>query len=234
MTTRFSSRAPFAWGKPRRSAAAWLIVACGVGVLPAHGRASDGKSRDPDLPQPIDADIARPLLERPPFTRMLDLSDTLKLTGIAYVRGRPVATLINKTTKQTYVVSEEPNAMGWRLTGVSANPQMKAAEVRIMVGGEVVSIRYSEAQLMPARMAYMPSRIPTPEEFTGHDEKGAYVRATPYLSDEDRERFRGSIPRSVREKFLNIVHDHRDVLFKASHEERAAFVKKALDAAEGK
>jgi len=205
-----------------------------MGTLPARGQAADGKLPDPDLPQPVNADIARPLLESPPFTRMLDLSNTLKLTGIAYVHGRPVATLINKTTKQTYVVSEEPNAMGWRLTGVNASPQMKAAEVRIMVGGEIVSIRYSEAQLTPAKKVYMPSRIPTPEEVMGRDEKGAYVRGMPYLSDEDRERFRGSIPREVREKFLNIVHDHRDMLFRASHEERAAFVKKALDAAEGK
>ncbi len=80
----------------------------------------------------------------------------------------------------------------------------------------------------------MPSKIPTPEEITGHDEKGAYVRGMPYLNDEDRERFRVSISREVREKFLSIVHDNREVLFKASHEERAAFAKKALDAAEGK
>lgn len=205
-----------------------------MGLIRPHGHASDAKAPDPDLPQPVNADMARSLLERPPFTRMLDLSDTLKLTGIAYVQGRPVATLVNKLTKQTYIVSEEPNAMGWRLTGVNPGPQMKAAEVKIMVAGEIVSIRYSETQLTPTKKAYMPSKVPTPEEFTGHDDKGAYVRGVPYLSDEDRERFRSSMPREIRERFLNIVHDHREMLFKASHEDRAAFVKKALDAAEGK
>lgn len=234
MTSRPSFRTPVAGLKTGHREAPWLILIFSIGLQTARVRAAEPKPADPDLPQPVTAEVARPLLESPPFTRMLDLSDTLKLTGIAYLRGRPVATLVNKLTKQTYIVSEEPNEMGWRLTGVSGNPRMKAAEVKIMVGGEVVSIRYSETQLTPTKKIYMPSRIPSPEEFTGHDDKGAYVRGVPYLSDEDRERFRRSMPREIREKFLNIVHDHRDMLFRASHEERAAFVKKALDTAEGR
>ncbi len=103
-----------------------------------------------------------------------------------------------------------------------------------MIGGEIASIHYSETQTAPSKKSYMPSKIPTPEEFTGHDDKGAYVRGFAYLNDEDRDRFRRGISRDVREKFLNMVHDQRDVMFKASHEERAAIVKKAFDAAEGK
>lgn len=60
------------------------------------------------------------------------------------------------------------------------------------------------------------------------------VRRLPHHNDKDREQLRSGIPRETREKFLNIVHDHRDMLFKASHEDRAAFVKKVFDSVVGK
>ncbi len=233
MPTTPLSRARFAVVRQRIHWAAWIIVGCGTGCLALRAPAGDEKSPDPDLPQPVNSAMAQTLLENPPFTRMLDFSDTLKLTGIAYVEGKPVATIVNKISRQSYLVTAEPNALGWRLDGVSASTQIKQAEVRIVVGGEIVSIHYSDAQLSPSKKSNMPSRIPTPEEFTGHDEKGVYVRGVPYLSDADRDRFR-NIPRETRDKFLGIVHDQREMLFKASHEERAAFAKKALDTAEGK
>jgi hypothetical protein len=233
MTTTSAFRALFARLGQTMRRAAWLMAGCAAALPSPHGRAADQKSADPDLPQPVSKDAAKTLLESPPFTRMLDLSDTLKLTGIAYVQGKPVATIVNKVTKQSYLVTAEPNAQGWRLAGVSTSPQLRQSEVKIEVGGEIVAIRYSETQVAPSKKSSMPSRIPTPEEFTGHDEKGTYVRGVPYLSDEDRERFR-KIPRETRDKFLSIVHDQREMLFKASHEERAAFAKKALDTAEGK
>jgi hypothetical protein len=76
---------------------------------------------------------------------------------------------------------------------------------------------------------YNPARPPTPEEFTGHDDKGAYVRFSPYLSEADKEKLR-NVPRETREKLLNIVHDNRDRMFKYSADERASFVKKVFDA----
>lgn len=75
----------------------------------------------------------------------------------------------------------------------------------------------------------MPGKTPSPEEFTGHDDKGAYVCGMVCLSDENRAKMR-EVPRETREKFLEIVHDHRDTLFKSSHEDRAAFVKRTFDA----
>ena len=145
-----------------------------------------------------------------------------------------MATVKDVTTNKSYVVSGEPNSLGWRLAGATPSTRLDLAEVQLMVGTEIVVIRYSNTDVAPAKKGYMPSKIPTPEEFTGHDDKGPYVRGMSYLDDKDRERFRSGIPRETREKFLNIVHDHRDMLFKASHEERAAFVKKAFDSVVGK
>jgi hypothetical protein len=217
------------------------IVAISIGVLSLMGKgiASDEKAADPDLPQPLDLNLAEQLIKSSPFTRELNFSDTIKLTGLAYVEGKPMATLINRVTKQSYLVTEEPNAMGWHLAGVSAGSTINRTEVKIVVGSETVTLHYSAIQASPTMKGsvpkgYMPSKIPTPEEFTGHDEKGAYVRGSPYLSDEDRDRFRKGLSKEIRDKFVKIVHDNREIMLKSSHEERAAFVKQALDKAEGK
>lgn len=218
---------------------AFVAISIGVLSLMGKGIAADEKAPDPDLPQPLDLNLAEPLMKSSPFTRELNFSDTIKLTGLAYVEGKPMATLINRVTKQSYLVTEEPNAMGWRLAEVNSSSTINRTEVKVVVGSETVTLHYSEIPLTPTRKGgvpkgYMPSRIPTPEEFTGHDEKGAYVRGSPYLNDEDRDRFRDGLSREVRDKFVKIVHDNRELMFKSSPEERAAFVKQALDKAEGK
>jgi hypothetical protein len=192
---------------------------------------------DPDVPEPFDASLAGALLENPPFTRALNLSESLLLTGVAYVDGKPVATVKDVRTNQNYLVSDEPNAMGWRLAEASPSMRLDRAEVKIMIGNEIVPVRYSETQMAPQKRSsgrssssYNPSRPPTPEEFTGHDEKGAYVRAMPYLNEADREKFRNGISRETREKLLNVVHDNREKMFRYSPDERAGFVKKVFDA----
>jgi hypothetical protein len=216
--------------------ATFIAAALSVSSLMTNSRAAEAKALDPDLPQPLDLNLAEAMIESSPFTRAINLADQLILTGIAYVEGKPVATIKDKNTNKSHLVSAEPNALGWRLAGVDPTTQIQHTQVRIMVGGEIISVHYSvEAKTSSSGgKPYMPSRIPTPEEVVGKDDKGPYVKGMPYLSDEDRARFGSSISREVREKFLQIVHDKRDMLFKASHEERAAFVKKALNAAEGK
>lgn len=219
---------------PPRNRPSWLAKGPGTFCVAALVHGAEPKAADPDVPQPFDASLATQLLDHPPFTRALDLSESLMLTGVAYVDGKPVATIRDVTTNKSYIVTEEPNPQGWRLAAATPTTKIENAGVKLMVGSEIVPIYYSAVQTAPAKKGYMPSKIPTPEEFTGHDDKGSYVRGMPYLSDADRERFRGEIPRETREKFLNIVHDHRDMLFKASHEERAAFVKKVFDSVVGR
>ncbi len=186
-----------------------------------------------ELPRPLDPAFAAPLIQNPPFTRVVNPSESLQLTGVAYIQGKPVVTVRDTSTNQTHVVSEEPNALGWSLVGAFPATQTSLAEMQIRIAGETVTIRYSQTQMTPVKRSgggggYMPNRVPTTEEFTGRDDKGPYVRGMPYLKDEDRAKF-GSVPRETRDRFLKIVHDERDRLFRASHEERAAFVKRAFD-----
>src|SRR5438067_2190625 len=77
--------------------------------------AEDPNLVDADLPQPFDGAAAQEILSNSPFTRPLNLAHSLRLTGIAYVEGHPVGTFLNKETKESFILSEEPNAQGWRL-----------------------------------------------------------------------------------------------------------------------
>lgn len=211
----------------------YLFCCLGVASL-AIG--DDPPTADPDIPEPFDSSLFAPLLEHPPFTRALNLSESLLLTGVAYVDGKPVATIKDITTNKNHLVSEQPNALGWKLAGATPSTQLDHAEVKVMIGSEIVAIRYSNTQMQPPPRrswnspggGYSPSRPPTPEEFTGRDEKGSYVRATPYLSEEDRNKLR-DMPRETRDRLINIVHDNRERMFKSSHDERASFVKRVFD-----
>ena len=186
---------------------------------------------DPDLPQPVDNSIAAPLIERPPFTRAIDLSEKLQLTGIAYMEGKPVATLVDRETKQNYLVSEQPNALGWKLAGTNASSQLRLSSVQLQVGSEMVTIRYSDAQLSPTSSGRSgPSRWPSNEEAVRNDENGKpYVRGSVYLSDADRDRYYKGFSREGHEKFRDILRDNREKMFRASPQERAEFAKKIFD-----
>lgn len=115
----------------------FLII---LAALPALVSAQE---TDPDLPQPFDPKSVAPVLESSPFSRMVNLSDNLVLTGIAYVDGRPVATIFNKETKQSSVVGSEPNFQGWTLQEALPAPDVKLSQAKISIGGEVVSVRYA-------------------------------------------------------------------------------------------
>lgn len=186
---------------------------------------------DPDLPQPLDLRVAAPLIEKPPFTRALDLSEKLQLTGIAYVEGRPVATLMDRDTKQNYLVSSQPNAMGWTLAGANASSEPRLTSVKLQVGTEVVTIHYSDTQLAPRSSGRVgPSVWPSEQEAVRNDENGKpYVRGSVYLSDADRERYYRGFSREGHEKFRNLLRDNRDRMFQASPQERATIAKKMFD-----
>lgn len=206
---------------------AGIVAGC---MLPLAAPAVDTKSPnapDPDLPQPLDLTVAQPLLASSPFTRAINLSDSITLTGIAYVQGQPVATLTDKRTKENILVSRVPNSRGWSLADAIPSTELRFTSVRILVGPELVTIRYGDAQLAPTTQA----RYPTDAEALRNDENGkAYVRGSVYLPDADRERYYHGLSREAHNKFREVIRANREMMIKASPEERAAFAKKVFDA----
>jgi len=180
---------------------------------------------DPDLPQPVDATAAESLLLNSPFTRALDLSNSLALTGIAFVEGKPVATIMNRATKESYVVSEVPNAQGWKLAETSATKDLKHTEVKIMTGAEIVTVRYGDDQLTPeARKGARPgqsNRSPGPPGSGGEPR----FRSSSYLSDADRDKYR-ALSDGARDKFRELMRHQVESKPNAPMEEHSAFAQK--------
>jgi hypothetical protein len=209
------------------------LLAFGAAAGLTVDRAVAESQPDPDLPQPLDLSVATALVEKSPFTRPLNLADKLQLTGIAYVEGKPVATLLDRETKKNYVVSETPNAQGWKLADASASSALRQTSVKLQVGTEVVTIHYGDAQLVPTSTGsgrVGPSVWPSDQEAirTGEDGK-PYVRSSAYLSDADKERYYRGWSRESHEKYRGIVMENREMMLKASPQQRAEFAKKTFD-----
>jgi len=86
-----------------------------------------------------------------PFRRSLNLSDSLILTGIANIEGNLFATLLDRKSKETHIVSGAANAQGWRMVGVAGSQsELESMTAQIsLAGGEVFSVRFDEQQLKP-------------------------------------------------------------------------------------
>ncbi len=187
---------------------------------------------DPELPQPFDAAVTEPLLIASPFTRSLNLSDSLVLTGIAYIEGKPVATVLNKATKESYVVSEESNAQGWKLAETSATVALSKTQAKIMIGTEIVTIRYSEEQLTPEAMkkgGFKPGQGGGGGEQRQEDHGSR--REMPRPDAETIKRWT-NLSDDAKNKLRERMNESREKLQNATPEERKAHMEKILEKAE--
>ncbi len=185
---------------------------------------------DPDLPQAFDPKSVAPVLENSPFSRMVNLSDNLVLTGIAYVDGKPVATVFNKETKQSSVVGSEPNFQGWTLQEALPAPDVKLSQARIRIGGELVSVRYAsvsaeELRGERRRDGERSDRGPPPG---GEGDRFRGPSRGP--SEEDRKRYE-SLSEKSREKFRDMMRSKfSDEKFRnAPEEERRNIIRREFE-----
>ena len=120
----------------QRSRILLAFLVC-LGVSPTLVRA------EPALPIVVTEQHFEALLLRSPFTRPLNLSDTLVLTGVAEVDGRPVATLLDTEDGRSLAISELPNERGWRVVELRRPDDLDLAVATISVeGGDVIHVRH--------------------------------------------------------------------------------------------
>ncbi len=150
----------------RQRTAVLVIAAAVVGafVSVAPGICQQ-TAADAELPQPLTAEHFRELKASSPFTRVLDLSESLMLTGVARLNGKPMATLMDRQSKETFVISEVPNPKGWKLIEITGGgaADLETVSATISVSGEMVSVRYDGRQLNPSES--------TPEGAGGADHR---------------------------------------------------------------
>lgn len=114
-----------------------LFAAVGVAML----RADEAFS-----PPVMDESVFEELFTHSPFTRTVDISNSVILTGVASLEGEVVATLLDTETMRSQVVSKAANAQGWQLIGVGGSAtESRSWTAKIQVaGGEVISVRYQK------------------------------------------------------------------------------------------
>lgn len=200
---------------------------------------------DNDLPQPLNPEETAELLMHSPFTRNLNLEDSLQLTGVAYVDGKPVATVYNRETRQSFVVSDQPNASGWSLKDVAPSTDLKTAHVTMMIGPEEIRLAYGNEQITPGSSkkgvptAYagrtdVPSgQMPMVANNNGggnnnsHLSPSGKIRTSTYLGDNGREMY-ASLSDKARDKFKEVVRARFEQKPDMTDEQRSAYAQKVF------
>ena len=175
----------------------FLVRVSAILLFTFYLQADDAPLADPDLPQPLDFSFADELVTHSPFTRAVNLQESLQLTGIAYVDGHPMATVLNKETKQRYVVSEDANAQGWRLVTASPGAELYQTYIEMQVGEEIVAMHYQGQQLSPGGNGKA-------ELAVTNKKNGDKVKPSSFLSEQDRDLY-GTLSPEARDKFKDIM-----------------------------
>lgn len=179
---------------------------------------------DPDLPQPFDPSTITKAMKTSPFNRSVNMSDNLVLTGVAYVEGKPMATLLDKESKKTYVVSEDPNPNGWTLTEAPHTQDIKRMQVKVNVAGEIVTIRHDNdlqnEQMKKGKSA--PAGGPPP---SARPEDRGFRRDQRGPPPEVIQRYQ-ALSDDAKNKLRKTFEENRERITNMNPEERRAFMEK--------
>ena len=167
----------------------------------ALASAMAGNIRADENPVPLKAGQTefQDLLGNSPFTRSLNLPNSIQLTGVARIDGKLVATLLDPQTSEAYSVSETPNELGWRLVEVSSGSELEDVTAKVIIGGgEEILVRYSDRQLRPTenvKKTVRKDNIRVPTE----------VDRRPKPTDEERRKF----GEYVKKKMAGMTEEQR-------------------------
>ena len=191
-----------------------------------HGQSAP----DPDLPAPFDPNSVSGVIQNSPFSRSVNLSDSLILTGLAYIEKKPVVTILDTATNRHHVVSDEPNALGWTLTEASTNNDLNRAQAKVSIGGEIITIRYNADAMTPESMKKNKSKStpngPPPGDSGGDRFRKSEMRGP---SEDDRKRYE-ALSDSAKDKMRSFFRENMDRIRSAGNdEERRQFIRGAFE-----
>ena len=66
-----------------------------------------------EMPQPVTETDFKALSVLSPFSRPIDLSETLSLTGLARIGEQSLITLMDQDSEKSHIVSRKANDEGW-------------------------------------------------------------------------------------------------------------------------
>lgn len=85
-----------------------------------------------------------------PFTRVLSLPETYALRGVATINNEQVATLYNRETKKTIVVTPDgKNEAGLSLVEIVPASDLEGVAAKISFAGDEAELKYELSQIFP-------------------------------------------------------------------------------------
>ncbi|MCB1064603.1 MAG: hypothetical protein KDN20_17000 [Verrucomicrobiae bacterium] len=200
----------------------------GLGLLTIFSFSIDGAAQetvpavDPALPPSLEANHFEALMGNSPFLRTLNLSETYALRGIAEIDGEQVATLYNRETKKSIIVSGvKVNAEQMKLVAVSESEALDGISATIAVAGEEVDLKFELDRVAP--------KPKNPKGGSGPSNTGVKKAEEPRRgpSKEDMERYQ-ALSDAQKEKFRDYIRQTMQKYPDMSREERGNMIRGAM------
>ena len=201
----------------------WFVVAVVAGWITSVSAQQPQNGAD-DLPKSLDSDVYKPLKDAPPFRRVLSLSDSLVLTGVAKIPGSTVVTVLNTATNESFVVSNEPNAQGWSLISVEGKGNLRNVVANVDTGTQQIVIRFDPRQLQPEIIRRARRRAAKP----GQKPDGEPVQELMKRLDQELLNLFETLNPTKQEEFRQSLTEYADAYPDSSNELRSSFVRRKL------
>ena len=180
------------------------------------------RADQPAIPAPVSAESYPDLLQRPPFRRVLTLSESLILSGVASLPGGKIVTVWDRASARSFVVGSHPNPQGWKLIEVSDNADLRSVSATIAAGDQKITLRFDPDRLTPPKLDNTSKPAPRSE---GAIVVEALLRSLQPAAAKDFE----ALPAEAQETFRKSFSNFLAAFPTASDATRLAFVHRALD-----
>ena len=189
-----------------------LIV--GMSGIAAFAEETPVAIESPEAPSETDFAALR---KTSPFTRVLSLPATYALRGVATINNEQVATLYNRETKKTIVVTPDgQNEAGLSLVEIVPASDLEGVAAKISFAGDEAELKYDLTQIFPQPRP--------PGSGSGSDGKEGERRGP---SPQDIERFK-ALPEEkqgkLREYIGHVMRNYPDM----SREEKGNLIRGAM------
>lgn len=179
-------------------------------------------AQSPAIPSPVTAADYTDLFERPPFRKVLSLSESLVLSGVAALGPKKLVTVWNRATGESFVATTTPNPQGWRLAELVESTDLRHVTATIEAGSQRVTLRFD-----PERLA--PPKLDNRSKPAKRSEEAIVVEAMLRSLDPAAARQFETLPPEPQETFRKSFADFLSTYPTAPDSRRLAFVRQALD-----
>ena len=176
------------------------------------------------IPAPVDATHYPDLLQRPPFRRVLTLSESLVLSGVATLPTGKVVTVWDRASGRSFIVSAMPNPQGWKLLEVSDSTDLRSVTATIAAGDQKLTLRFDPERMTPPKLDNTSKPAPRSENAVVVE---ALLRSLQPAAAKDFE----TLPADAQEKFRKAFSSFLATYPTASDARRLEFVHRALEEA---